>query len=107
MSDSEVSQPVTVAWRAQGPAPGPVSAPSPTQAAVDAQDHVAVVGGHHIGPAHQLLAQVIRADLMLQGDASLMQSPYIGQAGYIKGMRDRSDVSYMRPLVLDGAVERL
>ena len=35
MSDSEVSQPVTVAWRAQGPAPGPVSAPSPSQAVVN------------------------------------------------------------------------
>lgn len=46
-------------------------------------------------------------DFMLQGDASLMQSPYIGQAGYIRGVRDRSDVSYMRPLTLDGEVERL
>jgi SnoaL-like domain len=46
-------------------------------------------------------------DLMLQGDASMMQSPYISSAGYIKGVRDKGDVSYMRPLTLDGAVERL
>jgi ketosteroid isomerase-like protein len=46
-------------------------------------------------------------DLMLQGDASMMQSPYISAAGYIKGVRDKGDVSYMRPLTLDGAVERL
>jgi hypothetical protein len=46
-------------------------------------------------------------DFMLQGDASLMQSPYISAAGFIKGMREKSDVSYMRPLTLDGAVERL
>jgi hypothetical protein len=46
-------------------------------------------------------------DFMLQGDASLMKSPYISAAGYIKGMRDKSDVSYMRPLTLGGEVERL
>lgn len=46
-------------------------------------------------------------DLMLQGDASLMQSPYISAAGYIKGLRDKGDVSYLRPLTLDAAVERL
>lgn len=46
-------------------------------------------------------------DFMLQGDASLMKSPYISAAGYIKGVRDKSDVSYMRPLTLEGEVERL
>jgi hypothetical protein len=45
-------------------------------------------------------------DLLLQGDASLMQSPYIAAAGFIQGQRDRSDVSYQRPLTLD-EVERL
>lgn len=46
-------------------------------------------------------------DFLLQGDASLLKSPYISAAGYIRGQRDRSDVSYQRPLTLDGAVERL
>lgn len=46
-------------------------------------------------------------DFMLQGDASLLKSPYIGAAGYIRGTRDKRDVSYMRPLTLDGEVERL
>jgi len=46
-------------------------------------------------------------DFMLQGDASLLKSPYISAAGYIKGQRDRSDVSYQRPLSLEKAVERL
>lgn len=35
------------------------------------------------------------------------QSPYISAAGYIKGVRGKSDVSYMRPLTLEGEVERL
>lgn len=46
-------------------------------------------------------------DLMLQGDASLMQSLYISAAGYIKGVRGEGDASYMRPLTLEGEVERL
>lgn len=46
-------------------------------------------------------------DFMLQGDASLLKSPYISAAGYIRGTRDKGDVSYMRPLTLEGAVERL
>lgn len=46
-------------------------------------------------------------DFMLQGDASLLKSPYLTAAGYIKGQRDRSDVSYHRPLDLSIDVERL
>jgi len=46
-------------------------------------------------------------DFMIQGDASLLKSPYISAAGYIKGQRDRSDVSYQRPLSLEAEVERL
>jgi hypothetical protein len=46
-------------------------------------------------------------DLLIQGDASLLQSPYISAGGYIKGQRDRSDISYQRPLSLDTEVERL
>jgi hypothetical protein len=46
-------------------------------------------------------------DFMLQGDASLMKSPYISAAGYIKGVRGKKDVSYLRPLTLNAEVERL
>ena len=46
-------------------------------------------------------------DFLLQGDASLLKSPYISAAGYIRGTRDKGDVSYMRPLTLEGEVERL
>lgn len=46
-------------------------------------------------------------DFLIQGDASLLKSPYISAAGYIKGKRDRSDVSYQRPLSLEMDVERL
>ncbi len=46
-------------------------------------------------------------DLMIEGDAKLLASPYIKQGGYIRGARDRSDVSYQRPLDIDAPVERL
>lgn len=46
-------------------------------------------------------------DFLIQADASLMKSPYISAAGYIKGQRDRTDVSYQRPLSLDKDIERL
>jgi hypothetical protein len=46
-------------------------------------------------------------DLMIEGDASLLDSPYIKAGKYIKGKRDKSDVSYQRPLSLDKEVERL
>lgn len=46
-------------------------------------------------------------DFLIQGDASLLKSPYLSAAGYIKGQRDKSDVSYQRPLDLAVEVERL
>lgn len=46
-------------------------------------------------------------DMMIEGDASLVQSPYIKAGRYIKGQRDRSDVSYQRPLDLAEEVERV
>ena len=45
-------------------------------------------------------------DFMIEGDASLLESPGIKQSGYIKGQRDKSDVSYQRPLTLSD-VERV
>jgi ketosteroid isomerase-like protein len=45
-------------------------------------------------------------ELMLTADASMLQSPYFKQQGYIKGTRDRSDVSYQRPLSLETAPTR-
>ncbi|MCE7798878.1 nuclear transport factor 2 family protein [Sphingobium sufflavum] len=46
-------------------------------------------------------------DLLITGDASLLKSPYISAAGYIKGQRNKTDVSYQRPLSLENDVERL
>ena len=46
-------------------------------------------------------------DMMVEGDASLLQSSYIKAGRYIKGQRDRSDVSYQRPLDLANDVERV
>jgi len=40
-------------------------------------------------------------ELMLTADASLLQTRFFKEQGYIKGTRDRSDPSYARPLSLD------
>lgn len=40
-------------------------------------------------------------DLLLSGDASILTAPAFREQGYIKGMRDKRDVSYQRPLTLD------
>jgi hypothetical protein len=45
-------------------------------------------------------------ELMLTADASVLQSAFLRDEGYIKGMRDRSDVSYARPLELANLVSR-
>jgi hypothetical protein len=46
-------------------------------------------------------------DFMIEGDASLMKSPYIKAGRYIAGQRDTSDVSYQRPLDLAMDVARV
>lgn len=43
-------------------------------------------------------------DLLIAGDASILQAPQFKAGGYIKGTRDSSDVSYQRPLSLDKPV---
>jgi hypothetical protein len=45
-------------------------------------------------------------DLLIAGDASLLTLPQFKQGGFIKGVRDDSDVSYQRPLTLSTPVER-
>lgn len=40
-------------------------------------------------------------DAVLTGDASMLGHPFFRQQGYPKGARDRTDVSYQRPLSLD------
>lgn len=40
-------------------------------------------------------------DVLIAGDASILQSPLFAKQGYIKGMRDKSDLCYQRPLSLD------
>lgn len=45
-------------------------------------------------------------DVLLTGDASILKAPLFVEQGYGKGARDKSDVSYQRPLSLDQAVER-
>jgi hypothetical protein len=45
-------------------------------------------------------------DLLIAGDASILNLPQFKQGGFIKGARDESDVSYHRPLELSTPVER-
>lgn len=45
-------------------------------------------------------------DLLLSGDASILKAPLFSQQGYTKGLRDKRDVSYQRPLSLDDTPER-
>ena len=40
-------------------------------------------------------------DLLIAGDASILEMPQFKAGGYIKGERGKSDVSYQRPLSLD------
>jgi ketosteroid isomerase-like protein len=41
-------------------------------------------------------------DAVVTGDASMVNHPYFRQQGYPKGTRDRRDLSYQRPIRLDG-----
>lgn len=45
-------------------------------------------------------------DLIIAGDASMLNLPQFKKGGYIKGERDRSDVSYQRPLQIDKPARR-
>ena len=45
-------------------------------------------------------------DLLIAGDASILELPQFKQGGYIKGTRDHSDVSYQRPLSLKQPADR-
>lgn len=40
-------------------------------------------------------------DVLISGDASILKAPIFSQQGYTKGLRDKRDVSYQRPLNLD------
>lgn len=40
-------------------------------------------------------------DVLMAGDASILQAPIFREQGYIKGMRDKRDLAYQRPLSLD------
>jgi hypothetical protein len=40
-------------------------------------------------------------DVLISGDASILKAPLFTEQGYIKGMQDKRDLCYQRPLVLD------
>ena len=40
-------------------------------------------------------------DVILSGDATILQTPIFKDQGYTKGMRDKRDISYQRPLSLN------
>lgn len=41
-------------------------------------------------------------DAVVTGDASMLHHPFFTQQGYIRGTRDHTDISYQRPVSLDG-----
>jgi hypothetical protein len=45
-------------------------------------------------------------DMLIAGDASILQAPIFIQQGYTKGTTDKRDVSYQRPLTLDETPQR-
>lgn len=44
-------------------------------------------------------------EVMLEGDASLLNSPLFVERGYLKGVASKQDISYQRPLTLDDDAE--
>ncbi len=42
-------------------------------------------------------------DAVISGDASMLGHPFFKQQGYIKGTRDHDDISYQRPIALEGS----
>lgn len=40
-------------------------------------------------------------EVIMQGDASIIKSDYVLDMGFLKGLRNKQDVSYQRPLSLD------
>jgi hypothetical protein len=40
-------------------------------------------------------------DVVIVGDASVVNAPYFKDMGYLKGLRDKNDASYQRPLTLE------
>ncbi|GFM20995.1 hypothetical protein PO1_contig-097-10 [Mycobacterium sp. PO1] len=45
--------------------------------------------------------RIASADLHVRADARILQSPFFTEKGYLVGTRDRSDLSYERPLAMD------
>lgn len=41
------------------------------------------------------------AEVIMEGDASIIESDYFRNMGFLKGLRDKGDISYQRPLSLD------
>lgn len=45
-------------------------------------------------------------EVLLTGDASILSMPVFTNLGYLRGMRDKRDVSYQRPLTLEETPDR-
>lgn len=41
-------------------------------------------------------------DAVATGDASMLHHPFFAEQGYIRGVRDETDISYQRPTTVDG-----
>jgi len=45
-------------------------------------------------------------EVLMTGDASILSSPLFTKMGYVRGTRDKADVSYQRPLTLEETPDR-
>jgi hypothetical protein len=45
-------------------------------------------------------------EVLMMGDASILNAPIFTQLGYVRGTRDKRDISYQRPLKLDDTPDR-
>ena len=59
-----------------------------------------------IGDDWRIAVRRSTVEIMFIADASVLQSSFFADLGYIKGSRDRTDPSYARPLTLDTPAER-
>ncbi len=54
----------------------------------------------------QIALRRTTVDVLLSGDASILNAPMFRDQGYTMGMRDKTDISYQRPLTLEETPQR-
>ena len=58
------------------------------------------------GGAWKIAVRRSTVELAFTADSSLLQFPFFKDLGYIKGTRDRDDLSYQRPISMQASAAR-